>query len=84
MLDISKMEKKFTTKCIEWYSTHSKINSKLCERRETRRSGGGVALAPDVWPFAFGLYAVTLLNIPHSEPLKKKGKVTLPWISFLF
>lgn len=84
MLDISKMEKKVTTKCIEQYSTHSKINSKLCERRETRRRGGGMALAPDVWPFAFGLYTITLLNIPHSEPLKKKGKATLPGISFLF
>lgn len=43
-----------------------------------------MALAPEVWLSAFCLYAVALLNIPHSEPLEKKGKVTLPWISFLF
>ena len=71
-------------KCTELHPTHSKMNSKLCERRQTKRSSGGMVLAPEVWLFAFCLYAVTLLDSPHSEPLKKKGKVTLPWISFLF
>ena len=33
ILDISKMEKKSYHKCTEMYPTHSKINSKLCERR---------------------------------------------------